>query len=108
MRRLAAQIEGLKERLVVHHRAEEQDGLFQAILELMPERRVEISRLVREHGRMIEILEMARIHAQNGGPDEADALRVDLCTFLEKFREHERDEDNLLQDAIHRESESMA
>ena len=44
MRRLAAQIEGLKERLVEHHQAEEQGGLFQAILEVMPERRVEISR----------------------------------------------------------------
>ena len=107
MRRLAAQIEGLKERLVEHHRSEETGGLFQAILEVMPERRVEISRLINEHDKMIEVLEMARIHAQNGEPDEADALRVDLCRFLEMFRNHERSEDHLLQEAISRESESL-
>ncbi|TDI45169.1 MAG: hypothetical protein E2P01_11155 [Acidobacteria bacterium] len=108
MRRLAAQIEGLKERLVEHHQAEEQDGLFQAILEIMPERRVEISRLVNEHEKMIEILEMARIYARSGEVDEVDALRVDLRNFLEMFRTHERSEDHLLQEAINRESESLA
>lgn len=107
MRRLAAQIEGLKERLVDHHRAEEQDGLFQVILELLPDRRVEISRLINQHEKMIEILEMARIHAQCGEPSEADALRVDMESFLDTFREHEREEDQLLQKAIDRESNTI-
>ena len=108
MRRLAAQIEGLKERLVEHHQAEEQAGLFQAILEVMPERRVEISRLINEHEKTIEVLEMARIYAQCGDAEEADELRVDLRKFLEMFRNHERGEDHLLQEAINRESESLA
>ena len=108
MRRLAAQIEGLKERLVEHHRTEERGGLFQAFLEIMPERRVEISRLINEHEKMIDVLEMARIHAQCGEAAEADALSVDLNRFLEMFRNHERSEDHLLQEAINRESESMA
>ena len=108
MRRLAAQIEGLKERLVEHHKTEERGGLFQAFLEIMPERRVEISRLINEHDKMIEVLEMARIHAQCGEAGEADALGVDLNHFLEMFRNHERSEDHLLQEAINRESESMA
>jgi len=103
--RLAAQIEGLKERLVDHHKTEEQGGLFQAILEVMPERRVEISRLINEHKKMIDVLEMAHIYAQRGA---ADALRGDLRDFLEMFRNHERSEDHLLQEAINRESESMA
>ena len=107
MRRLAAQIEGLKERLVDHHRAEEQDGLFQVILELLPDRRVEISRLINQHEKMIEILEMARIHAQCGEPSEADALRVDMESVLDTFREHEREEDQLLQKAIDRESNTI-
>ena len=108
MRRLTAQIDGLKERLVEHHQAEEQGGLFQAILEIMPERRVEISRLINEHEKMIEVLEMARIYAQCGDVDEADALRIDLSKFLEMFRSHERSEDHLLLEAINRESDSMA
>jgi len=103
MRRLAAQIEGLRERLLDHHQTEEEGGLFQAILEIMPERRVEVSRLIREHEKMIEILEMARIFAQCSDPDEADALRIDLREFLEMFRNHERAEDHLLQEAINRE-----
>jgi hemerythrin-like domain-containing protein len=108
MRRLAAQIEGLRERLVEHHQAEEEGGLFQAILEILPERRVEISRLINEHEKTIEVLEMARIYAQCGDVDEADALRIDLHKFLEMFRSHERSEDHLLQEAINRESDSMA
>lgn len=108
MRRLAAQIEGLTERLVEHHKTEERGGLFQALIEIMPERRVEISRLINEHDKMIEVLEMARIHAHCGEAGEADQLSIDLNRFLEKFRNHERSEDHLLQEAINRESESMA
>jgi hemerythrin-like domain-containing protein len=108
MRRLAAQIEGLKERLVEHHKTEERGGLFQAFLEIMPERRVEISRLINEHDKMIEVLEMARIYAQCSDSSEAGALRVDLHNFLEMFRKHEHSEDHLLHVAINRESESMA
>jgi hemerythrin len=104
MRRLAAQVEGLRERLVEHHQLEERGGLFQAILDALPARRVEIDRLTNQHAKMIEILEMARLHAQCGGVAEAEALRVDLEKFLEMFREHERQEEQLLRQAIGRES----
>lgn len=100
MRRLAAQLQGLEERLGEHHESEEKNGLFQAILETMPESRVEISRLVNQHEKMIEILEMARLHAQDGEPGEAAALREDLERFLEMFRAHERDEELLLRRAM--------
>lgn len=107
MRRLAAQVQGLKERLLEHHQAEERGGLFQAILEILPDRRVEISRLINQHDKMIEILEMARIHAEHGVVSEADALRIDLEGFLEMFREHERAEDQLLRRALDRENDSI-
>jgi hemerythrin-like domain-containing protein len=107
MRRLGAQIEALKERLVEHHQIEERGGLFQVVLELLPERRVEIDRLIGEHDRMIEILEMARLHAQGGEATDADALRVDLEGFLEMFREHERAEDQLLLLAMERETKTL-
>ncbi len=106
MRRLAAQIEGLRERLVEHHRAEERGGLFQVMLEILPERRVEVSRLINQHEKMIEILEMARIHAQRGEPSEADGLRIDLERFIGMFREHERAEEQLIDEAIQREREA--
>ncbi len=100
MRRLAAQLQGLKERLEEHQLIEESGGLFQAILDVLPACRVEVDRLTNQHGRMIEILEMARIHAQRGDVSEADALRVDLEQFLEMFRRHERSEERLLAQAI--------
>ena len=103
MRRLAAQIEGLKERLLEHQQLEEHGGLFQAVLDALPARRVEIDRLTNQHGKMIEILEMARLHAQCGEVTEADALRVDLEQFIEVFREHEQQEEALLRQAIDRE-----
>jgi hemerythrin-like domain-containing protein len=100
MRRVAAEIQGLEERLKEHHESEESGGLFQAILELLPAQRVEIDRLINQHGRMIEILEMARIHALRGNVDEADALREDLENFLEMFRRHEENEERLLDEAL--------
>jgi hypothetical protein len=105
MRRLAAQIEGLKDRLREHQQLEEQGGLFRVILDSLPEARVEVSRLVRQHERMIDILEMARIHAQCGDVSDAADLRTDLEQFLVMFREHEHAEEKLIKDAIARESD---
>ncbi len=107
MRRLAAQLDAFKERIKDHHQLEERRGMFRSILEQLPEARIEISRLVRQHEKMIEILEMARIHAQCGETSEADALRVDLESFLVMFRNHERDEERLLEQAISRERASL-
>ena len=103
MRRLAAQIEGLKERLAEHHQTEEEGGLFQAILDIMPDCRVEVSRLANQHEKIIEILELARIHALQSEPSEAGALREDLKSFLEMFRDHENNEEQLFKRAMERE-----
>ena len=100
LRRLAAQLQGLKERLIEHHQSEEAGGLFQGILDVLPACRVEIDRLTNQHAKMIEILEMARIHANRGDISEADALRVDLQEFLEMFRRHEESEERLLKQAV--------
>jgi len=100
MRRLAAEIEGLMERLAEHHHHEEHGGLFQAVVDAMPAHRVEIDRLTNQHAKMIEILEMARIHAQRGEVGEAGELREDLESFLEMFRRHEETEERLLSQAI--------
>ena len=107
MRRLAAQLEALKERVVEHQQLEERGGLFQAILDILPARRVEIDRLTNQHTKMIEILEMARLHAQCGDASEADALRVDLERFLDMFRQHEKHEELLLTQAIGKESHTL-
>jgi hypothetical protein len=108
MRRLAAQLAALEERLAEHHEHEETGGLFEAILEVLPSRRVEIDRLVNQHEKMIQILEMAQLHAQGGELSEVDALRQDLETFLAMFREHEQHEEQLLTQAINKEGRELA
>lgn len=100
MRRLAAELQGLKERLQEHHEREEAGGLFHAILDALPARRVEVDRLANQHARMIDILEMARLHAGRGDIDEAEGLRVDLEEFLATFRRHEESEERLISQAI--------
>lgn len=107
MRRLAAQVEGLEERLKEHHQLEERRGLFRAIVDALPEARVEIVRLVKEHEKMIEILEMAKLHAQCGEPVEGAALRTDLEGFLDMFRRHEYDEERLIARAMARENREI-
>jgi hemerythrin-like domain-containing protein len=106
MRRLAAEVQGLKERLKEHHDKEETGGLFEAVLAVLPAQRVEIDRLTNQHEKMIEILEMARIHASRGDVGEADALREDLENFLEMFRRHEESEEQLLKEAVREERAS--
>ena len=100
LRRLAAQIESLREHLQEHFENEEKHGVYQAILDVMPEAGVDIHRFTTEHHRMIEILEMARIHAQRGEPCEIGPLNTDLDNFLEMMRRHERNEEALLSRAI--------
>lgn len=103
LRRLGAQLSGLVERLREHQSAEE-GGLFDAILEVLPACRVEIDRLTNQHGKMIEILEMARLHVRNAVAGEADTLRTDVERYLETIRSHESEEEALLARAIARET----
>ena len=53
----------------------------------------------RGNDRMIEILEMAQIHAERGEPCEIGELRADLREFLETMRGHERTEEDLIKRA---------
>ncbi len=107
MRNLAAEIESLSERLKEHFAREEEGGLYQAILDSAAESAHEVRRLADQHTRMLEILEMARIHAQRGDASDAEPLREDLSGFLEVMREHERVEEALLKRAFNRENRSV-
>ena len=77
------------------------------MLEALPDRRVDIDRLINQHERIIDILEMARLHLQGGEASEAGALRQDLEQFLEMFRQHELEEERLLIEAIEREEAGL-
>jgi hypothetical protein len=107
LRRLAAQIDSLRERLEEHFHNEEHEGVFQAVLDILPDAGPAVHRLAAQHERMVEILQMARIHAQRGEPCEIAALRADLQTFLQTMRDHERHEETLLERALAEESRSL-
>jgi hypothetical protein len=107
LRRLAAQLESVKERLVEHHQIEEQGRLYPTILEVLPEAREELLKLRQQHEKMVEVLELARIHAEFGKLEEASDLKSDLEHFLRMIREHEKAEEDLLERAIEREEESQ-
>lgn len=104
LRRVAAQIEGLLERLGEHFESEEKGGLFRAVLDVLPEAAGEIHQLSVQHARVVEMLEMARTRAQWGTSSEADVLRAELEAFLRKIRDHESREEALIARAIGRES----
>jgi hypothetical protein len=107
LRRLAAQIDSFRERLEEHFQHEEEDGLFRAILDLLPDAGPVVDGLVSQHERMIEVLQMARIHAERGEPCEVADLRADLQKFLDTMRAHEKAEESLLERAVEEETRSL-
>jgi len=107
LRRLAAQIDSLRERLEEHFNHEEHEGLFQAILDILPDAGPTIHRLASQHDRMVEVLQMARIHAERGEPCEIGELRADLKVFLDTMKDHERTEEALLDRAVREEIRSL-
>jgi hypothetical protein len=56
---------------------------------------------------MIEVLQMARIHAERGEPCEVSELQDDLRRFLETMRAHEKAEEALLERAVEEETRSL-
>ncbi|MBD3866950.1 MAG: hemerythrin domain-containing protein [Acidobacteria bacterium] len=106
LERLVAVIAGFKEQIVEHNRVEE-EVLFQAIVDRVPEAEDEILALSEEHRKVLEILEMARIHARNSDSEEVGFLRDDLTDYLGMIREHESREAELLRQALSRESRGL-
>lgn len=103
MRRMSAQIDGLRERLDEHFAVEEEGGIFRALADLLPEARLDVQTLSSEHARVLEMLEMARIRAEYGPASEGHILRAELETFLAAMSDHERREEALLKRALERE-----
>jgi hemerythrin-like domain-containing protein len=106
MERLAAVIAGLKEQITEHNQLEE-DALFQGIVDRVPDAEDEVLALCEEHRKILEILEMGRIHARNGDTADAANLRDDLTGYLGMIRKHELREGELLRQALSRENRGL-
>jgi len=94
MRRVAAELEGLVERLREHFQREE-EGLFHALVDADETRGTDVRRLENQHERLMEILEMARIHAGRGEAADAALLKEDIEGFMAVLAAHEGAEDAL-------------
>lgn len=103
---LAARIESLKERLEEHFREEEDGGLYQGVLDQIPQAESDVTRLMAQHERTLHALETARILARRKEPREAPLLRSDVERILEMMREHEAEEDALVRRALERDTQS--
>lgn len=102
--RLSAELGSLIERLSEHFTGEEQGGLYHGVIDLLPTHTGEVRRLSEQHARLLDTLEMARLHAQRCATAELPALRQDLDSFLTVLRAHEEAEDELLRRALEVES----
>ena len=94
MRRVAAELEGLVERLREHFQREE-EGLFHALVDADETCGADVRRLENQHERLMEILEMARIHAARGEAADAALLKEDIEGFMAVLAAHEGAEDAL-------------
>jgi hypothetical protein len=99
--RLVAEIEIFKERLEEHN-TEEGERIHQGLADLLPSEVETILRLSEQHHRIIEVLEMAVLHARDCRPSGIADLRDDLRAFLKEIRDHENVEEALLEEAMGR------
>src|SRR5262245_41746620 len=104
LRRLAAQIEGLTERLREHFASAEEGGMLRAVVQFFSPSRPDLDRFTRDHQGVLEDLEMSRVRAQYGQPMEAPVLQESLKGFLTRLRDHERREEALFTRALEREA----
>jgi hemerythrin len=102
--RLSAELGSLIERLTEHFAGEEQGGLYDGVVDLLPNLTGEVRRLSAQHARMLDTLEMARLHVQRGGAAELPSLRQDLASFVDVLRAHEHAEEELVRQALEVES----
>lgn len=99
---VAARIDSLRERLEEHFRGEEDAGLYQGILDALPQTESDVMRLMSQHERLLSDLNGARTLARRRESSDAAFLRSDLERILGTLREHEHEEEALVQRALSR------
>ena len=89
-------IEQFRNLLFKHFAAEEDPGYFGTLVKAMPALGGEISRLCMEH--QVFRLEVQRLIELSGAANKRDEFGVRLASLLDRFREHERSENLLIQE----------
>lgn len=99
---IGARIESLKERLEEHFKGEEDAGLYQGILDALPQAEPDVMRLMAQHERILADLDGAKSIARRRDPAETASLRAELERALGVLRDHEHEEEALVQRALAR------
>jgi len=97
---LARRLVDLHDKLVVHFRHEERDGLFETLTRISPGAARKIELLSAEHRGMLDEVRAVMSSAMRyseGAAIENPHLRRRLIELLDRLREHEQDETDLMQ-----------
>lgn len=97
--RLVTEIEIFKERMVEHNE-DEGKRIHQEIAGAVPGAKEKLRDLSAQHHRIIEVLEVAILHARDCLPSEVVDLRDEIRSFLKEVHRHENAEDDLIREAM--------
>lgn len=99
------QLRDFQNRLAKHFDLEEEGGLFTQLLRLAPNASYRINSLAAEHGEILEAISDAITSLKAAGSTDADThrrLRDDVDRILERIREHESLEQEMMYSAHNR------
>jgi len=99
---IAARISSLKERIEEHVKDEEDGGLYQGIMDALPQAESDVMRLMAQHERIVQSLEFAHAAARTKEPTAARRLKTELEALVALMREHEAEEEALIARALER------
>jgi len=97
---LARRLVDLHDKLVVHFRHEERDGLFETLTRISPGATRKVDLLTAEHRGMLDEVRAVMSSAMRyseGAELENPHLRRRLVELLDRLKEHEQDETDLMQ-----------
>jgi hemerythrin-like domain-containing protein len=97
-----AQLGPLLEYLEQHFEAEEESGVHEQFVELMPDVQKIVSRLYLEHREALRSLEELREFRCNGSPDRIKSFGVQVGRLVNLLYEHEALEDELVTKTLRR------
>jgi hypothetical protein len=100
LHRLPAVLDSLRERLEEHNRDEDDGGLLQSVVDVVPDAEDQVLHLTEQHDRLTEALSIARMRAATATPADVAPMRAELVELVRRLREHERAEEALLERAL--------
>lgn len=97
---VAVRIDSLRERVDEHFRTEDGGGLFQALVDELPEVEETVHGFMEQHDRIAEALAAVAVRARRRDPGDGEGLRREIESVIDSLREHEAVETALFRRAL--------